>query len=98
MRVFRLSSSVQGRYFPWRFQTAGSTPGFSQLSLMARSPLHYETTCTRRQPSSKSSQAVDFKQSSRSSILSMEVWWRVIAEVHSYDDPIESGELRHWKL
>ena len=91
MRDFRLSSSLQRRYLPGRLQLAGSTPGFSQLSLMERSPLHYKATRTRGQPSSQSSQAVYFKQSSRSSVLHMEVWRWVIAEVHSYDDPIESG-------
>lgn len=61
MRDFRLSSSLQRRYLPGRLQLAGSTLGFSQFSLMERSPLHYKATRTRGQPSSQSSQALYFK-------------------------------------
>ena len=58
----------------------------------------YETACARRQPTSKSSQAVYIKQSSRPSVLRMEVWWRMITEVNSNDNSVESGELRHSSL
>ena len=65
---------------------------------MERSPLDYETARTRRQPAPQRSDAVNVEQGSRSSVLRVEVWRWMIAEVHSYDDPVESGEFRHWVL
>ena len=61
-------------------------------------PTLNETACARRQPTSKSSQAVYIKQNSRPSVLRMEVWWRMITDVNSNDNSVESGELRHSSL
>jgi hypothetical protein len=60
-----------------------------------RRPLHNECMCATRELTSDHVQRVNSVYGFNGAILSMEVRWRMIVEIHLYHDAKELTELRH---